>query len=45
MQFDCVLYSAPFTLVGKTLWLRATDTAVAQYEDYRHVYFSYSMIA
>ena len=30
-------YSAPFTLVGKTLWLRATDTAVALYEDYRHV--------
>jgi hypothetical protein len=28
---------APFTLVGKTLWLRATDAAVALFEDYRHV--------
>jgi len=24
-----MLYSAPFTLVGKLLWLRATDAAVA----------------
>jgi hypothetical protein len=32
-----VLYSAPFTLVGKTLWLRATDAAVALFEDFRHV--------
>jgi hypothetical protein len=32
-----VLYSAPFTLVGKVLWLRATDGAVALYEDFRHV--------
>jgi hypothetical protein len=38
VQFDRALYSAPFGLVGKTLWLRATDTAVALYEDYRHVY-------
>jgi hypothetical protein len=38
VQFDRALYSAPFTLVGKTLWLRATDTTVALYEDYRHVY-------
>ena len=38
VQFDRALYSAPFTLVGKTLWLRATDTVVALYEDYRHVY-------
>ena len=37
VQFERILYSAPFTLVGKTLWLRATDTAVALYEDYRHV--------
>ncbi|HNE17952.1 MAG TPA: IS21 family transposase [Ottowia sp.] len=37
VQFERVLYSAPFTLVGKTLWLRATDAAVALYEDYRHV--------
>lgn len=37
VQFERILYSAPFTLVGKTLWLRATDAAVALYEDYRHV--------
>lgn len=37
VQFDRVLYSAPFSLVGKTLWLRATDAVVALYEDYRHV--------
>jgi transposase len=37
VQFARVLYSAPFTLVGKLLWLRATDAAVALYEDLRHV--------
>ncbi|KZS01295.1 Uncharacterized protein APZ42_002093, partial [Daphnia magna] len=37
VQFERVLYSAPFTLVSKTLWLRATDAAVALFEDYRHV--------
>ena len=37
VQFDKSLYSAPFTLVGKTLWLRATDLTVALYEDYRHL--------
>lgn len=37
VQFERVLYSAPFTLVGKLLWLRATDAAVALFEDYRHV--------
>jgi len=37
VQFERVLYSAPFTLVGKTLWLRATDAAVALFEDFRHV--------
>ena len=37
VQFERVLYSAPFSLVGKTLWLRATDAAVALFEDYRHV--------
>ena len=30
-------YSVPFALAGKTLWLRATDTAVAIHEDFRHV--------
>ena len=38
VQHDKALYSAPFTLVGKTLWLRATDNTVALYEDYRHLY-------
>lgn len=37
VQFDRVLYSVPFTLVGKRLWLRASDSAVTLYEDYRHV--------
>ena len=37
VQHDKSLYSAPFTLVGKTLWLRATDTTVALHEDYRHL--------
>ena len=36
VQFDRAFYSAPFALAGKTLWLRATDTTVALYEDYRH---------
>lgn len=38
VQHDKAYYSAPYTLVGRTLWLRATDTVVALYEDYRHVY-------
>jgi transposase len=38
VQFDRSFYSAPFALAGKALWLRATDTTVALYEDYRHVY-------
>lgn len=37
VQHDKAFYSAPFTLAGKTLWLRATDTAVALHEDWRHV--------
>lgn len=32
-----VLYSAPYPLVGKILWLRATDSSVTLYEDYRLV--------
>lgn len=32
-----ILYSVPFTLVGKTLWLRCTDGSVSIYEDYRQV--------
>jgi hypothetical protein len=37
VQFERILYSAPFALVGKVLWLRATDGSVALFEDYRHV--------
>lgn len=37
VQYDKSFYSAPFTLAGKTLWLRATDSAVAIHEDWRHV--------
>jgi hypothetical protein len=37
VQHDKAFYSVPFTLAGKTLWLRATDTAVAIHEDWRHV--------
>lgn len=37
VQFEHVLYSAPFALVGKPLWLRATDSAVALYEEHRLV--------
>ena len=38
VQYDYSFYSAPYALVGKTLWLRATDTVVALYEDYRHIH-------
>ena len=38
VQFERAFYSAPFTRVGKTLWLRASDTVVALYEDYRHLH-------
>jgi len=37
VKFDYSLYSAPFTLVGQRLWLRATDVAVSIYQDYRLV--------
>jgi transposase len=37
VQFDRCFYSAPFTHVGKPLWLRATDNVVVLYEDYRHL--------
>lgn len=37
VQHDKAFYSVPFTLAGKALWLRATDTAVAIHEDWRHV--------
>jgi transposase len=37
VQFDYALYSAPFTLVGKRLWVRATDTTVSLYDETRLV--------
>jgi hypothetical protein len=37
VQFDWCFYSVPFTLIGQQLWLRATDGAVAIYQDYRQV--------
>jgi transposase len=37
VQHDRVFYSVPFTLAGKALWLRATDTTIAIHEDWRHV--------
>ena len=37
VQFGRALYSAPFGLIGKRLWLRATDTTVALYDELRHV--------
>ncbi len=36
-QFDGCYYSAPFLLIGQDLWLRATDSAVALFQDYRQV--------
>jgi transposase len=37
VQHDKAFYSVPFALAGKTLWLRATDSAVAIHEDWRLV--------
>ena len=37
VQHDRILYSVPFTLVGKRLWLRVTDGSVSIFEDYRLV--------
>ena len=37
VQFARCFYSAPFALIGQLLWLRATDSAVAIYQDYRQV--------
>ena len=37
LQLERVLYSVPFTLVGKRLWARLTDASVAIFEDYRLV--------
>jgi len=37
VKFDYSYYSAPFTLIGQTLWLRATDVSVSIFQDYRLV--------
>lgn len=37
VQYARRLYSVPFALVGQDLWLRATDTAITIYQDYRAV--------
>lgn len=37
VQHERTLYSVPFALVGKRLWLRATDGQVSIFEDYRLV--------
>jgi hypothetical protein len=37
VQHERVLYSVPFPLVGKRLWLRATDSSVSIFQDYRLV--------
>ncbi len=37
VKFADMLYSAPFALVGKVLWLRSNDGCVALYEDYQLV--------
>ena len=37
VSFERVLYSVPFALVGKRLWLRATDSVVTVYQDFQSV--------
>ncbi len=37
VQFERILYSVPFALVGKRLWLRVTDATVTLFEDLRQV--------
>lgn len=37
VQHERILYSVPYLLVGKRLWLRATDTVVSVFEDFRLV--------
>lgn len=34
VQFEQSLYSVPFTLIGRSLWLRATDVSVSVFEEY-----------
>jgi len=37
VSFERALYSVPFALVGKRLWLRATDSVVTLYQDFQSV--------
>ena len=37
LQYQRVLYSVPFALVGQTVWIRITDTAIAIYREFEHV--------
>ena len=37
VSFERALYSVPFALVGKALWLRATDAVVTVYHDFKPV--------
>ncbi|NMG04735.1 IS21 family transposase [Azoarcus taiwanensis] len=37
LQFDRAFYSVPFALVGKSLWLKASDGMVTIYDDFRPV--------
>ena len=37
VSFERALYSVPFALVGKALWLRSTDAVVTVYHDFKPV--------
>jgi hypothetical protein len=37
LQYERSLYSVPFALIGRRLWLRVTDTSVRVFDDYRLV--------
>lgn len=37
LQHERILYSAPFALVGQTVWIRVTDGTVSLYHDHQHV--------
>ncbi|MBL8481751.1 MAG: hypothetical protein JNJ60_06115 [Rhodocyclaceae bacterium] len=37
VQFDRAYYSVPFALVGRRLWLKASDGMVTVYDDFRPV--------
>jgi transposase len=37
VQHERVLYSAPYTLIGKILWLRATDSCVSLFHEHQLV--------